>query len=72
MAAIAARKMIVPHPASFQMPCAVSSSLKVDGSDMTSRPLWPWVARMRLMTPPPPRTCWNSATMMTHDRKCGR
>lgn len=70
--AIAARKMIVPQPQSFQMAWAVISSLKVPGSVITLPMVTPCSIRSVVTEPAPPSTCLNIATTTTHDRKCGR
>ena len=68
---IAARKMIVPQPASFQMTWLVISPLNSSGTPMIwmiGRSCW---TRNVFSMPALPSICWNSATTITQDRKCG-
>ncbi len=70
--ASAARKMIVPQPASFQMTWATTSGSKASGLPMMSTVCRPAPLRPLLSRPVSPSTCWKSATTITHEMKCGR
>ncbi len=72
MAASAARKTMIPQPASFQMAWDVTSSANVSGSVMTSQVPMSWPRRNWLSAPAPPSICWKSVMASTHEKKCGR
>ena len=62
----------MPQPVSFQINWNTIIHLNADGSDSTFQIGKPPSRRKWLTTPVPPRISWNSATTITHERKCGR
>ncbi len=69
---MAARKMIVPQPTSFQMTWEVIGVANVSGLviRLTGLPvIW---ASKSLTTPVPPKSACQMETTMTHPMKCGR
>lgn len=63
---------MMPQPASFQTPSAVTRNLKIPGSVIRSMPLCPCWRRVCAMMPAPPKICWKTVTTRTHEKKCGR
>lgn len=72
IAAMAAKKMIVPHPTSFQITCEVSRILNVSAFAITLTLSNPSRWNRSAKAPAPPRTCCQTAITITQDRKCGR
>ena len=64
--------MIVPQPASFQISWMVIIHLNHSGLLVIVGAVSPMPRNMWSTTPAPPKICWNRATMMTHEMKCGR
>lgn len=62
----------MPQPASFQMAWEVSSALNSSGTPMICTIGRSFCTRKVLSMPALPSICWNSATTITQDRKCGR
>ncbi len=63
---------MVPQPISFQITCATTSSLNVDGSDIQSIGPVPKVCRTWLTRPAPPRISCHKEIRITQPMKCGR
>jgi len=72
MAASAARKTMMPQPASFQTTWAVTRYLKVAGSVMMSQVASPCRRRNMLSAPAPPSISWKIVMASTQEKKCGR
>nr|BFF24656.1 hypothetical protein GCM10025732_26210 [Glycomyces mayteni] len=72
IAARAARKMIAPNPASFQIACEVTSRMNVFGSVIQSRPSNPLARSTCEIRPAPPSICWKIAMTSTQEKKYGR
>ncbi|MNP81904.1 hypothetical protein D3C76_1803870 [compost metagenome] len=68
----AARKMMVPHPASFQMDWMVTRNGKNSGVVMASKRGRPRLSSRCGTAPVAPRTSEKTATMITQPMKCGR
>jgi hypothetical protein len=68
----AARKTMMPQPASFHTACEVTSTLNVDGIVMMSNDGRLWSRSTWLSRPAPPSICWKMVTTSTHEKKCGR
>ena len=69
----AARKMMIPQPASFQTDCMVMRTRNVSGFVIMSNPEpSPWSRSVWLISPAPPKICWNTVTTSTHEKKWGR
>ncbi|BFO15755.1 hypothetical protein SHKM778_21430 [Streptomyces sp. KM77-8] len=70
--ASAARKTMIPQPASFHTLCAVIRNLKVSGSVIRPIPSYPCSRRIWESSPAPPNSCWKTAMTSTQEKKCGR